>query len=81
MTTRAYSICRQCAAVYPEARRCPVCHGDAEAAREVASAITSAVEASRVVARSPLRGTALVVTGVVFLSLLCGLGMLALTLI
>jgi len=42
--TRAYSICRRCAAVYPEGRRCPACDGDEIAARAIAAATAHAIE-------------------------------------
>lgn len=79
--TRCYSICRKCAAVYPHGRRCPCCDGDAEAARAVAEARAVAVEAARLSRTNPYRSGALFVTGVVALSLIAGLGMLALTLV
>jgi hypothetical protein len=78
MQTRAYSICRRCASVYPEGRRCPSCDGDAQAAREVAAATTFAVEAAQQRRTHPHRTGALLVTGVVAVSLIAGLGMLAL---
>ena len=81
MQTRAYSICRRCCSVYPEGRRCPSCDKDTEAARTIAEATTHAVEASRMVRLRTLRGGALVVTGVVAVSLVAGLGMLALALV
>jgi hypothetical protein len=81
MTTRAYSICRRCASVYPEGRRCPACENDHEAGREVAAASTHAVEVAARVRTRPMRGTALMVTGVVALSLVAGFGVLALALI
>lgn len=77
MQTRVYSICRRCAAVFPEGRRCPACENDAQAAHEVAQATTFAVEAARMARTRPRTG-ALFVTGVVFVSLVAGLGMLAL---
>lgn len=77
-TTRCYSICRRCSAVYPEGRRCPGCDGDVEAARAVAEATAVAVEAARMPKTRPFRGGALVVTSVVALSLFAGLGMLVL---
>jgi len=79
MQTRCYSICRRCAAVYPEGRRCPSCHQDTESARVVAAASAHAVEALRAGRTNPYRSGALVVTGVVALSLLAGFGMLALS--
>jgi hypothetical protein len=78
MRTRAYSICRRCAAVYPEGRRCPTCEGDVEAAHAVAAATAHAVEAARAAPVRPMRSGALLVVGVVAFSLLAGLGMLAL---
>lgn len=81
MRTRCYSICRRCAAVYPEGRRCPTCEGDAEAAKAVAEATAHAVEvAPQPPHRPSLRG-ALVVSSVVAVSLVAGLGMLALALV
>ena len=77
MRTRAYSICRTCASVYPDGMRCPSCHGDVAAARVVEDAIAVAVEA-RVAPVKPMRGGALVVVGVVAVSLIAGLGMLVL---
>ena len=53
METRAYSICRRCAAVFPDGRRCPLCDGDRDAARAVAAATTHAIEAAP--DRRPLR--------------------------
>lgn len=44
MITRAYSICRRCASVYPEGRRCPACDGDEIAARAIAAATAHAIE-------------------------------------
>ena len=81
MQTRCYSICRRCAAVFPEGRRCPVCENDTEAARVVAAATAFAVEASRDQRTNPYRSGALFVTGVVALSLIAGLGLLALALV
>lgn len=82
MTTRAYSICRRCASVYPEGRRCPACENDHEAGREVAAASAHAVEVGRGGGRPRGRpGPALLVAGVVALSLFTGLGMIALALI
>ena len=81
MQTRCYSICRRCAAVFPEGRRCPGCENDTEAARVVAAATAHAVEAGRDRRTNPYRSGALFVTGVVALSLIAGLGMLALTLV
>jgi hypothetical protein len=78
MRTRAYSICRRCAAVYPDGRRCPTCEGDAVAAQVVAEASAHAVEVARAAPVKPMRSGALVVVGVVAFSLLAGLGMLAL---
>lgn len=78
MQTRAYSICRKCAAVYPEGRRCPACDGDTVAAQEVAAATTCAVEAAHLARTHPHRTGALLITGVVAVSLVAGLGMLAL---
>jgi len=40
----AYSICRRCASVYPERRRCPACDGDAAAALAIANASAHAIE-------------------------------------
>jgi hypothetical protein len=42
--TRAYSICRKCAAVFPDGRRCPRCDGDQVAARAIAEATAHAIE-------------------------------------
>jgi hypothetical protein len=42
--TRAYSICRRCASVYPEGRKCPACDGDDVAARAIAAATAHAIE-------------------------------------
>jgi hypothetical protein len=42
--TRAYSICRRCAAVFPDGRRCPACDGDEIAARAIAAATAHAIE-------------------------------------
>lgn len=81
MRTRAYSICRKCAAVYPEGRRCPTCEGDAEAAREVADATAHAVEYTPPQRRRPTLHATLVVSSVVAVSLIAGLGMLALALV
>jgi len=81
MQTRCYSICRRCAAVFPEGRRCPSCDQDAESARVVAAASAHAVEALRAGRTNPYRSGALVVTGVVALSLLAGVAMLAIALI
>jgi hypothetical protein len=78
MRTRVYSICRRCAAVYPEGRRCPACEGDEQAARQVAEATVHAVEAARAAPVRPRRAGALLVTGVVAVSLIAGLGMLLL---
>jgi hypothetical protein len=78
MQTRAYSICRRCAAVFPEGRRCPACEGDTVAAQEVAAATTYAVEAAQQARTHPHRTGALLITGVVAVSLVAGLGMLAL---
>ncbi len=80
MTTRAYSICRRCTSVYPAERRCPACENDHEARREVAAATAHAVEVGRAVMVRPLRGAALVVTGVVAVSLVAGFGLLAMAL-
>ncbi len=44
MITRAYSICRRCASVYPDGRRCPACDGDEVAARAIAAATAHAIE-------------------------------------
>lgn len=44
MQTRAYSICRTCAAVYPAGRRCPRCDGDEVAAQAIAVAHAHAIE-------------------------------------
>lgn len=76
MQTRCYSICRRCAAVFPEGRRCPACDGDHEAARAVAAATAVAVEATRPGRTRPYRSGALFVTGVLAVSLIAGLGML-----
>jgi hypothetical protein len=81
MQTRCYSICRRCAAVYPEGRRCPACDQDAESARVVAAATAHAVEATRGGRVNPYRGGAIVVTSVVALSLLAGFAMLAVALL
>lgn len=78
MQTRAYSICRRCASVYPADRRCPSCDGDTDAAAAVAAATTFAVEAAHQARTRPHRSGAIFVTGVVALSLVAGLGMLAL---
>lgn len=78
MRTRCYSICRRCAAVYPEGRRCPTCDGDTVAAQAVADATSVAVEAARQAVIKPRRAGALLVTGVVAVSLVAGLGMLLL---
>lgn len=78
--TRCYSICRKCAAVYPQGRRCPSCDGDVEAARAVAAQTAVAVEAARLSRTHPYGHGALLVTGVLALSLIAGLGMLALAL-
>lgn len=40
----AYSICRQCAAVYHAGRRCPRCDGDVAAAAAIAAATAHALE-------------------------------------
>ena len=81
MQTRCYSICRRCAAVYPEGRRCPACEGDVEAARQVAEATAHAVEvAPPKPSRASLQQT-LFVTSVVAVSLAAGFGMLALALV
>lgn len=77
MTTRSYSICRRCAAVYPHGRSCPACDGDHEAARVVAEASSHAVEAARLGRTRPYRSGVWFVTGVLALSLLAGLGMIA----
>lgn len=37
----AYSICRQCAAVFPSERRCPTCAGDQAAAEAIAQAVAA----------------------------------------
>jgi len=81
MQTRCYSICRRCAAVFPEGRRCPTCDNDHEAARVVADATAHAVEAARGDRTHPYRSGALFVTGVLAISLIAGLGMLVLTLV
>jgi hypothetical protein len=81
MQTRCYSICRRCAAVYPEGRRCPACDGDVEAAAVVAAATAHAVEAMRQNPVRPMRKGAMLVTGVVAVSLLACLGMIALALV
>jgi hypothetical protein len=81
MQTRCYSICRRCAAIYPQGRRCPDCDGDLEAARSVAAATAHAVEAAKLSRRQTMGGGTLVVTGVVAVSLAAGLGMLALALV
>ncbi|MBL8622700.1 MAG: hypothetical protein JNK64_15400 [Myxococcales bacterium] len=47
MTVVAYSICRQCAAVFPAERRCPGCDGDQGSAEAVAAAIAHASEPVR----------------------------------
>jgi hypothetical protein len=78
MQTRCYSICRRCASVYPEGRRCPACEGDAEAARVVAEATAHAVEATRHQPIRPMRHGAMLVTGIVAVSLIAGLGVIAL---
>jgi RNA polymerase subunit RPABC4/transcription elongation factor Spt4 len=78
MQTRVYSICRRCMAVFPEGRHCPACDGDAVAAQEIAAATTCAVEAARMARTHPHRSGALFVTGVLAVSLIAGLGMLAL---
>lgn len=78
MTLRSYSICRRCAAVYPDGRRCPTCDGDHEAARAVEAATAHAVEVGRPRRTRPYRTGALFVTGVLAISLLAGLGMIAL---
>ena len=44
MITRAYSICRRCASVYPHGRKCPACDGDEVAARAIAAATAHAIE-------------------------------------
>jgi hypothetical protein len=80
MQTRAYSICRRCAAVYPEGRRCPACDGDVEAGRAVHAATMHALEATQMARRRMLSGGALVVTSIVTATLLASLGMLALAL-
>jgi hypothetical protein len=80
METRAYSICRRCTSVYPQGRRCPACEGDTAAALAVAAASAHAVE-MRDVKIKPMRRSAAVVAGVVALSLIAGIGMLALALI
>ena len=77
MQTRAYSICRRCAAVYPDGRRCPVCDGDHDAARAVAAATAHAIEAApdrRPVLRT--RPTALIAV-TVLLGLVLALGVAA----
>lgn len=78
MTTRSYSICRRCAAVYPHGRKCPACDADHEAARAVAAATAHAVEAARPGRTRPYRSGAWFVTGVLAVSLVAGLGMIAL---
>jgi hypothetical protein len=75
--TRAYSICRRCAAVFPDGRRCPICDGDRDAARAVAAATAHAIEAApdrRPVLRA--RPTALIAV-TVLLGLVLALGVAA----
>jgi hypothetical protein len=79
MQTRAYAICRRCAAVFPEGRRCPGCDGDAEAARQIAAATAHAVEAARPVRTRTHPRSAIFVTGILAISLITGLGMLVMT--
>lgn len=77
MQTRAYSICRRCAAVFPDGRRCPVCDGDLEAARAVAVATAHAIEAAparRVLRRARPVG---VIAAAVLLGLVVALGVAA----
>ncbi len=81
MQTRCYSICRRCAAVYPDGRRCPTCEGDAEAARQVAEATAHAVEVTLPKPRRTSLMQTLFVTSVVAVSLAAGFGMLALALV
>jgi len=81
MRTRCYSICRTCASVYPDGRRCPSCEGDEEAAKLVAEASAHAVEAAPDPRRRPSVRGALVVTSVVAVSLVACFGMIALALV
>lgn len=67
--------------MYPEGRRCPSCEGDVEAAREVAEATAHAVEAAPPLRRGPSLRGALVVSSVVAVSLVAGLGMIAMSLV
>jgi RNA polymerase subunit RPABC4/transcription elongation factor Spt4 len=78
MQTRSYSICRRCSAVYPSERRCPTCDGDQASRALVEAAIAHAVETSHAPRSPALRRGAAVVAGVIALSLVAGLGMLAL---
>jgi len=78
MQTRVYSICRRCASPYPEGRRCPACEQDAEAAQQVLAATMHAVEAARMARTRPAHSGVIFVTGIVAVSLIAGLGMLAL---
>jgi len=79
MQTRCYSICRRCAAVYPEGHRCPACEGDTAAAAAVAAATTHAVELARDRrVRPTLQRSAAFVAGIVTVSVIAGVGMLVL---
>ncbi len=72
MRTRAYSICRTCAAVYPEGRRCPRCDGDEVAARAIAQATAHAIEQAAPVPGARRRGVT--IAAAAMLALLLALG-------
>jgi hypothetical protein len=78
MVTRAYSICRTCAAVHPAERGCPRCDGDQRSAQVIAEATAHAIEL-RVEPRPARRSSVVAALGVlVTLALVLGAAIIAL---
>jgi hypothetical protein len=75
--TRAYSICRTCAAVYPEGRRCPRCDGDEVAARAIAQASAHAIEQAAPTPGARRRGVTIAAAAMLALILALGAAAIA----
>ena len=73
MELRAFAICPSCAELYPSSRACPACHGDADAAREiaVAAAIAHAAESPAHPARLRARRTRRLIQATSVLAAFC----------
>lgn len=73
MELRAFAICPSCAELFPSSRSCPACHGDNDAAREVAmaAAIAHAAEAPALSGRPGARRTRRLIQATSVLAALC----------